>query len=309
MLDLREMSDPTVAILEILAHRPRASRAELVDATGLSPATVGRTVGRLRKRGILRESPIAGLGVGRPPRIVELDERAAVVVGIDAGGRTLRAAVADLQGRIVARIARPVRDPRDTTALIDDLTALVAEGTAALSPGSVQGVVAGISGIVDPTAGSVLLSPDLPGLDGAPLAQSLGDALGVPVAIDNDDLVAAIGEAAAGAAVGCRDVVFLSLGYGLGAGLIVDGRPIRGASNAAGAIGYFAPGRLDERASGRAIPARYRAAVAEQGDGSAQPRPIGGANFGDARAVFDLAHAGDPVATRVVAEVVDDLAA
>ena len=102
--------------------------------------------------------------------------------------------------------------------------------------------------------GRVLLSPDLPGLTGLGLAAALEDRLGVPVAIDNDDLLAAIGEAASGAAIGCRDVVFLSLGYGLGAGIIVDGRPVRGAANAAGAIGYHGPGRLEDRASGRAIP-------------------------------------------------------
>jgi predicted NBD/HSP70 family sugar kinase len=300
------MTDPTVAILEILANRPRASRAELVDATGLSPATVGRTVGRLRKRGILRESASAGIRVGRPRRIVELEERAAFVVGIDAGGHTLRAALSDLQGGMLVRVARPVRDPRDLGAIVNDVVGLVSEVTANVPAGTVQGVVAGVSGIVDPSAGSVMLSPDLPGLDGSSLADRLSDALELPVSIDNDDLLAAVGEAAAGAAVGCSDVVFLSLGYGLGAGLIVGGRPVRGASNAAGAIAYFAPGRLEERASGRAIPNRYRAALTEHPD---EPQsavtlpPISG----EARSVFELAGSGDPVASRVVVDTVSDL--
>jgi predicted NBD/HSP70 family sugar kinase len=290
-------TEPGVAILELLAERSRASRSELVTATGLSAATVGRAVARLRRHGLLREVPLDVTGVGRPPRIVELDDRAAFVVGIDAGGRTLRAAIASLGGRLGTRIARPVRDPTDPDALVDDLVALVESLAGSVGPGTIQAVVAGISGIVDHANGRVLLSPDLPGFNGIPVAARLATRLELPAAVDNDDLLAAIGEASTGAAIGCRDVVFLSLGYGLGAGLIVGGRPVRGASHAAGAIAYLGPGRLDERASGRAIPLRYRD-LALDGHGS----PVA-----DARQVFELSEAGDRAAIQVVSEVVGSL--
>jgi len=296
------MLDPTIAILEVLAERPRASRAELVEATGLSPATVGRAVGRLRRAGVLREYALGAAGVGRPPRVIELGDQC-LVIGIDAGGRTLRAAIADLGGTFRRQIARPVRDPADRDALVDDLAALVGELATGLRPGAIQAVVAGVSGIVDHREGRVLLSPDLPGLAGLALASALEGRLGLPVGIDNDDLLAAIGEATAGAAAGCRNVVFVSLGYGLGAGLIVDGRPVRGASHAAGAIAFLSPGRLDDRASGRAIPARYRAAVLAAG--SAGTSDYG--DVADARAVFDLAAAGNRTAMAVIDGVVTDL--
>jgi predicted NBD/HSP70 family sugar kinase len=292
------MSDPTVAVLEALAHRAPVSRAELAGTTGLSTATVGRTVGRLRRVGVVREYALEASGVGRPPRVVELDDRAAFVIGIDAGGRTLRASIADLAGNLRRRVARPVRDPGARDGLVDDLAALVGELSADVRPGSVQAVVAGVSGIVDHDEGRVLLSPDLPGLDGLALAQALRDRLDLPTGIDNDDLLAAIGEATSGAAIGCRDVVFLSLGYGLGAGLIVAGRPVRGASNAAGAIAFLSPGRLEDRASGRAIPGRYRIVAGREGDG---------ASISDARSVFELAARGDRVAAQVVADVTADL--
>ena len=310
-----EMADPTLAVLEILGARSRASRTELAAATGLSAATVSRTIGRLRREGIVREGPPSPVGVGRPPRVIELDDRSAAVVGIDAGGRTLRAAAGDLGGTMRARIARPIRDPDDGVALVDDLAGLVSDLVAASPGGAIRALVAGVSGIVDHAAGRVLLSPDLPGLTGLDLADALEDRLGIPVAIDNDDLLAAIGEASAGAAIGCRDVVFLALGYGLGAGVIVDGRPVRGATNAAGAIGYMAPGRLDRRASGRAIPMRYREAVTRAGASPAsRPQstspewePNTADPAADAREVFELAAAGDPIAARVVAEALTDL--
>jgi predicted NBD/HSP70 family sugar kinase len=290
-------TEPTVAILEMLAARPRASRSELATATGLSAATVGRAVARLRGQGLLREVPVDATGVGRPPRIVELDDRSAFVVGVDAGGRTLRAAVAGLDGRLRTRIARPVRDAADPDALIDDLVALVDALAQTVRPGTIHAVVAGISGIVDHGNGRVLLSPDLPGLNGVAVAARLATRLELPAAVDNDDLLAAIGEAAAGAAIGCRDVVFLSLGYGLGAGLIVGGSPVRGASHAAGAIAYLGPGRLEERASGRAIPQLYRELLGNHR----------GPAVADARHVFELAEAGDQAAIQVVGNVVGSL--
>lgn len=298
------MADPTVAILEILARRGPADRAWLAEATGFSPATVGRTVSRLRRDGILREWTGTPTGLGRPPRFVELNGRSAFVVGVDAGGHTLRAAVGDFHGTIHTRTARPIRDPRDRESLLADIVALVEEVAAGSERSALRAVVVGVSGIVDHAGDRVLLSPDLPGLDGGPLAGVLEERLGVVAAIDNDDLLAAIGEASVGAAIGCQDVVFLSLGYGLGAGLIIDGRPVRGASNAAGAIAYLAPGRLADRASGRAIPARYRAASIE--DGGAQAHRAT-ATVDDARVVFQLATAGDPIARQVVGDVIAEI--
>ena len=299
--------DQGMTILEILRQRSPASRAELAAASGLSAATVSRAVDRLRREGLVREFTVAGESLGRPPRLVELLPEAAYVVGIDAGGSMLRAVLADLEGVVRARAARPLSDPRDRQALVADLVAVAREvmGVAAGRP--VLAAVAGISGIVDHADGRVLLSPDLPALDGTALARVLEDALGLPVAIDNDDLLAAVGEAAAGAARGLADVAFLSLGYGLGAGLIVAGRPVRGASHAAGAIAFLGSGRIEERASGRAIPVRYLEAVGQaSAESSGAVAPPGRTGL-DARAVFELAAAGDPVARAVVGDAIDAL--
>ena len=297
--------DADGAIIELLRTRGPLARTDLARASGLSSATVGRAVGRLRQAGYVREFPAAARGPGRPARLVELRPDAAFVVGIDAGGSMLRAVRADLEGRIRDRAARPARDPGNGEALVDDLAGLVADVSTPAAAGRVLAVVAGISGIVDHARGRVLVSPDLPGFAGQPVGGLLRARLGLPVAIDNDDLLAAIGEATAGAARGCRDVAFLSLGYGLGAGLIVDGRPLRGASSAAGAIAYLGGSRTEARASGRAIPLRYAEAASGRdvraGDGHSAARL-------DARGVFELAANGDPIARAVVAEAVEALA-
>jgi predicted NBD/HSP70 family sugar kinase len=290
--------DHTVTVLELLRQRRRASRSDLIELSGLSPATVSRAVSRLRDSGFVTEQAVESAAFGRPPRLVELVADAAFVLAIDAGGSRIRVELADLVGEPAAVSSGTAATPADGDSVIGEIVRL-ARGVSGRAHGRpILAAAAGISGIVDRATGSVLLSPDLPGLQGLPASNLLADALGgLPVAVDNDDLLAAVGEATAGAAAGARDVVFLSLGFGLGAGIIVGGRPLRGAGAAAGAIAYLEPGRLEERASGRAIPLRYRALA---------PARRAGADL-DAGMVFARAAAGDAVAVRVVGEAMDAL--
>jgi len=280
--------------MEALRNRPVASRAQLQEDTGLSAASISRALAQMRRDGLVTEDPTPGTGVGRPPRIVRFQSSAAHVIGIDAGGSNIRVQLADLEGRPFARSTVRLRASKSSAAVLGRI-AEVALGLVEQTGASPVAAAAGVSGIVDAAAGRVLLSPDLPGLNSVDVASSLSRRLQMPVAIDNDDLLAAAGEAAFGAAEGCTDVVFLSLGLGLGAGLLVGGRPVRGASSSAGAIAYFGPGRLDDRASGRAIPLRY----AERA-GKSPPR--------SAERVFELAEAGDEIARAVVDDVVEAFA-
>ncbi len=283
-----------IAILEILRERPRASRAELAELSGLSPATVSRAVAYLKAGGLVLESPGESDGPGRPPRVVELRPGGAHVLGIDAGGTRIRAVVTDLDGTVRGGATGMVRSPRDGGTVVRTIAQVAAEAKAAAGADRVLASAAGISGIVDRASGRVLLSPDLPGLDDLPVADRLERALGTPVRIDNDDLLAAVGEATLGAARGCADVVFLSLGFGLGAGLIVAGRPVRGAHAGAGAIAYLAPGRLGDLGSGRAIARRF-------------VERVGGSGRIDAERVFRLAVEGDADAAVVVEEALEAL--
>lgn len=299
--------DHRTTILDLLDERGSLPRTELAALTGLSPATLSRAVAELRRAGYVREAPAPAQGPGRPARHVELRPDGAHVVAIDAGGSMLRGVLADLDGTIRRRVARSATDPSNGDRLVDELVALA---RSVMEPGDgrpVLAVAAGVSGIVDHATGTVRMSPDLPGLAGMDLAARLEAALEVPVRVDNDDILAAVGEAAAGAARGARDVVFLSLGFGLGAGILVDGRPLRGAAHAAGAIGFVGLQQLDERASGRAIPDRYAAALA-RGGRHLEPGVSSATPVLDARAVFERAAAGDVIARRVVADAIAAIA-
>jgi predicted NBD/HSP70 family sugar kinase len=286
----------TLDLIDALRRRPVASRSELQRDTGLSAASISRALSELRRSGLVEEGSDGVARVGRPPRVVRFQPEAAHVVGIDAGGGSIRVVVADLAGRPVARHAVTLRGAKGGTAIVrriaDAVRALVERVDA-----KPVAAAAGVSGIVDAPRGKVLLSPDLPGLNGRDVAGMLGERLGVPVAVDNDDLLAAAGEAAFGAAEGCTEVVFLSLGLGLGAGLLVGGRPVRGVRSSAGAIAYFAQGPLQERASGKAIPQRYNQ---RRGESPEFPRRT-------AKQIIEYAAEGDADARAVVRDVIDAL--
>jgi predicted NBD/HSP70 family sugar kinase len=284
-------------LIDALRRRPVASRAELQEDTGLSAASISRALAQLRRDGLVVEGSASGTGVGRPPRVVRFQPSAAHVVGIDAGGSHLRVVLTDLEGRASARSTVTLRSSRNGDAVVDRI-AVAARTLIEGAGGRPVAAAAGVSGIVDAAGGTVLLSPDLPGLNGREVATMLSDRLELPVAVDNDDLLAAAGEAAFGAAEGCTDVVFLSIGLGLGAGLIVGGRPVRGTRSSAGAIAYFAPGRLEDRVSGRAMPRRYAEGARETGARSPHR---------SAQRVFELADNGDPIACSVVGDAMEAL--
>ena len=279
-------------MLEALCRSPQSSRAELSDVTGLSPATISRAVAHLRRDGIVSEQEEAGGVVGRPPRVVRLRPDAAHVVGIDAGGSRVRVVLTDLEGRVLSRATGTIGSGRRIDSFARAIGKLVGDVSSRAGAHLVAGG-AGISGIVDAASGKVLLSPDLPSLDGKEVAARLTDALGIPVSIDNDDLLAAAGEASFGAARGCTEVAYLSLGHGVGAGLVVGGRPVHGARSSAGAIAYLAPERLEDRASGRALPRRYL-----------ERRDAGHVTTLHAERIFELAATGDPDARAVVEDAV-----
>jgi len=260
----------------------------------LSAASISRAMSQLRRAGLVEERSEPASRVGRPPRVVRFQPEAAHVVGIDAGGASLRVVIVDLVGRPVGRHSVTLRGATQGSAIVRRIAEVVhalVERTGAKPVAA----AAGVSGIVDAARGTVLLSPDLPGLNGRDVAGMLGDHLGVPVAVDNDDLLAAAGEVAFGAAEGCTEVVFLSLGVGLGAGLLVGGRPVRGVRSSAGAVAYLTPGRVEDRASGRAIPRRYNE---RRGERAGAPRRT-------AKQVIGYATDGDPDARAVIDDAID----
>jgi predicted NBD/HSP70 family sugar kinase/DNA-binding CsgD family transcriptional regulator len=274
-------------VLETIREGAPISRAEISRRAGISKPTVSLALRSLRESGLVREAERGPDGPGYGAVYFEPVAEAALVVGLDLGARFVRGAVCDLAGTIRARqdVELAVADADAAVATISRLQASLLDA-AGLDATLVDGVVVGVPGVVAGD-GTLRLIENVSGLEARPFARELEEALALPIALENDINLAALGEHWHGVARGVDDFAFLSVGTGMGAGLVLGGELHRGRNGAAGEIDFALVGvdqTLDPSAPQVAELARDLAGL------SADPRAVfGAARNGDAgaRAVVD----------------------
>jgi predicted NBD/HSP70 family sugar kinase len=231
---------------------------------------------------------------------------AALVLGLDLGARFLRGAVCDLRGNVRARqdVELPGADVHTVLDAAAELRSrLMAAGD--LPAGALDGAVAGVPGVIEEPTGQVGLAGNIPGLEGLRIGPALQERLGVPVTVENDISLAALGEQWRGIAQGLDDFAFLSVGTGLGCGLVLRGELHRGHHGAAGEVDYALGGDLERENDPAAVGvAAFAARLAGEGRLQTALAPPY-----DARAIFGAARAGDELARAVVAEEVQRIGA
>ncbi|MBV8473793.1 MAG: ROK family protein, partial [Hyphomicrobiales bacterium] len=170
----------------------------------------------------------------------EIAGDAALSLGVDLGGTKVTAAIANLVGEIVAESTEPT-DPHGGRDVLRQIRALADRicAEAGIKSERIRSVVVGTPGVVDPASGSVALVPNIKGLSDFSVPKALAEHFGREVAVENDVNLAVLGEAWQGSARDCQNAAFLSLGTGVGLGLIVNGALVRGAAGAAGEIAYL----------------------------------------------------------------------
>jgi|WetSurMetagenome_2_1015567.scaffolds.fasta_scaffold24757_2 glucokinase len=156
-------------------------------------------------------------------------------IGIDLGGTNTKIGLVDGAGRVKARRVLLTRAAAGPTQALERLGAVVAE---LRKRRKVKSVGIGIAGLVDHTAGIVRVPPNLPGWNGTPVKRTLEKLTGLAVYCANDANVVALGEWLCGAGRGCKHLLCVTLGTGVGGGIIADGRLLTGANDAAGEIGH-----------------------------------------------------------------------
>ena len=235
----------SLRIVDALRLEGPASRAELARRTGLSRTTVSTLVAELQDRGLVVErpgSPTHRNGqLGRPPVLLSLEPSAGAAVGIDFDHDKLRVAVSDLSRDVLAEGVVPSDVDADAMGSMDAATRLVAEllDRAGVPRDRVLGAGVALAGPVDHDTSLVHRSAVLAGWSGIDGATALAERLGMPVHLDNDANLGALAEATFGAATDVRFAVYVSISSGIGAGLIIDGRPYRGHRGLAGEIGHM----------------------------------------------------------------------
>jgi predicted NBD/HSP70 family sugar kinase len=285
---LRELSEQ--AILEAIFREGPITRPEIAARTRISKPTVSAVVDRLVKARLVQPAGERPGRRGRTPLEFTVDSSAGYVIGIDIGSTHLRVEAIDIYGERLSGLEL------ETGAVDEQIDAAVAQLDAELSPTHDELLALGVStpGVVDPATRRVT------SLAWHVRAAGDFDRFGVPVRVDNDVNMAAVGEKWRGLAAGVSTFVFVSVGAGVGMGIVIEDDLFRGVHGAAGEIGYlplardpFAAqhrrlGGLEDEIGADGILAAYRAA---------------GGEAGSAREVLERARPGDAAAAGVVESV------
>jgi len=230
-------------LAQVLSSSP-TTRTAVAEATGLSPATVSRMVDTLMGEGLLRETDEVASGRrGRRATLVEVVADRAVVAGVDLGASSTRFILADLLGEPLSRRTSPTPSDRGPEELATWLADEV-EATAGARTDRLAAVAVGLPGAVRGHDRTVTSAPNLPQVEQRAFLDVLEKRLGAGLDLDNDSNYALLGEQRFGAARSAPTAVMLTVGAGLGAGVALEGRLLRGRNGLVGEFGHLPVGPL-----------------------------------------------------------------
>ncbi len=291
---LKEINLRTV--LDVIRTAPPVSRAEIARRTGISKPTVSALLQDLLEMGLVSETVREELGPTYGALFFAPRPEAAHILALDVGARRLRGAVADLEGVIHIRRDVPV-EGMDAHQVVGTAAALAEElcAEAGIGRSALQHAAIGVPGVVDRRDGRIWQATNVPALDGFLARDAFEKALALPVTVENDIHLAALGEQrhGTGGSTGteAESFVFLSVGTGVGAGLILHGELHRGFAGAAGELDCaLEPETFDENDPCAVAILQYAA------------RRLPGHKELSTEQVFELARAGDEDACAVVDE-------
>lgn len=230
------------SIVDVLRRGGSATRAELTSATGLSRATVSSLIGEMRSQGLVSEqqSAIAN-GFGRPPAAIVLNRSAGLAIGVDVGVRHVAVAVGDLSHRVLAE--RWVALPHGHSAsdgvrtVVRSIEETLSEAEA--DPRQIVGAAISIAAPISPETGRMMVPGVLGGWNGPELATEVAQRWGIPVAMENDANLGALGEWTWGEAQGAKTLLYIKIASRVGLGIVNDGAIYHGAEGCAGELGHL----------------------------------------------------------------------
>ena len=292
---LKDLNERTV--LETIRAAAPISRAQISRRAGISKPTVSLALESLVAAGLVREAADDPAGPHYGAVFFEPVPEAALVLGLDLGARFLRGALCDLNGDVRARQDVEVAGA-DGADLLDAIETLRTSltGSSDLPDELIDNVVIGVPGVVERATGRVTLAENVPAVEGSDFGRQAGERLSHQVTLENDINLAALGEQSAGIARGVDDFVFLSIGTGLGSGVVLRGEIHRGHNGAAGELDYARAGHDDFDPCASALSSLARELAVERQRETSLTAPY------DAPAVFAAARRGDPVGAAVVEE-------
>lgn len=235
-------------------------------------------------------------------------------IGIDVGGTNVKIALVDDKGSILYSNSVPTRAEMGYEYTVNNIKQAIRDLMSETKVTGIEGIGFDFPGQIDYKNGIVRLAPNIPGWVNIPIAKIIEDEFKIPTRIDNDVHCAALGELNFGAGKGCENFICMTVGTGIGSGIVINGKLVRGASNAAGELGHIKlqmhegplcgcgdHGCLEAFASGPSI-----VAMAEEyilGGKSTKFRELASGGEITPFIVAEAAKQGDPVARRIFARI------
>jgi N-acetylglucosamine repressor len=231
-----------VRILSLVRDRGPISRIEIAAETGLHKATITELVGKLIRAGFLEDTGVSPnqKKVGRRRILLKFLPMAGIVAGVDIRLTHVTVALTDLNAEVLVQSAFDY----PPSASVDEVFGRVAGTIRSLCAekgipvAKLVGIGVGVQGVIDRSTNTLIFSQTKEGWQGKVLGENLGSEFAVPVYIENDVKTMAIGEYQFGAAKGTRDFVYLWIGEGIGAGIVINGRLLHGITSSAGEVGF-----------------------------------------------------------------------
>lgn len=232
-------------VLDLIREHQQISRSEIAKELHMSIPTVMRIVDDLLEQNLVRDLDDTQSSGGRPRQMLEYNSGSYAVLCLDLGGDRMKIVLTDLSGTVLIQSTHPIiagEGEKNRNALINEIDYVLRHP---LPDGQrLRGIGIGCPGMIANETGLVHYAPGLGWYD-LDLAGLLSTRYQLPVYVENDVNLAALGEAASGLGRGLQNMVYISLGSAVGAGLILNGSLYRGFHKAAGEIGYFFPSVTD----------------------------------------------------------------
>lgn len=217
------------------------SRTDLADQMGLTRAAVTLIINDLLENNIILEAESRAIPSGRPPIVLEINPKRGLVAAVDMGATHINIAIADFSAKIMEETYLPFDIKQGPQVCLVEANRMLHDllDRSGVNISQLMAIGVGVPGPVITDAGTVISPPIMPGWDGYPIRESLEKKWGCPVSLNNDAELGALGEWAYGAGRGERNLAFIKVGSGIGAGLIINQQIYAGTTGSAGEIGHL----------------------------------------------------------------------
>ncbi len=217
------------------------SRTDLAEQMGLTRAAVTLIVNDLIENGVVLEAESRAIPNGRPPVVLEINPKRGMVAAVDMGATHASVAVADFSANIIGEVSFPFDIKQGPTVCLAETRQILQQllDQHGISMSQIMAIGVGVPGPVVKDAGMVMAPPIMPGWDRYPIRDTLEKEWGCPVSLNNDAELGALGEWAYGAGRGEKNLAFIKVGSGIGAGLIINQQIYGGTTGSAGEIGHI----------------------------------------------------------------------